>query len=152
MTLNKYIVIASLAFCGACYQYRTFQPTSSTLGKAVRIQLTDQGTAHIAAMVGPGADYVDGNLSSMTDSSVTLSLTALGRRNGTAEGWKGEAVTVAHADVESIELQKASASKSAALTAALVGGAALIARTIGGGEGAIRTRAGGGSGGQYARA
>jgi hypothetical protein len=148
MIMKKYVVIAMLAFCGACYQYSSFQPTSSTVGKAVRVQLTDQGTAHLAAMVGPGADYVDGNLSAMTDSSFTLSLTALGRRNGTEEGWKGEAVTVSHADVESIELRKASAGKSAALTAALVGGAALIARTIGGGEGAIRTRVGGGSSGQ----
>src|SRR2546423_11259906 len=152
MTMNKYIVIATLAFCGACYQYSAFQPSSSTVGKAVRIQLTDQGTAHLAALVGPGADYVDGNLSAMTDSSFTLSLTALGRRNGTEERWKGEVVSVSHADVESIELRKASASKSAALTAALVGGAALIARTIGGGGGAIRTRGGGGSNGQYARA
>jgi hypothetical protein len=148
MIMKKYVVIAMLAFCGACYQYSSFQPTSSTVGKAVRVQLTDQGTAHLAAMVGPGADYVDGNLSAMTDSSFTLSLTALGRRNGTEEGWKGEAVTVSHADVESIELRKASAGKSAALTAALVWGAALIARTIGGGEGAIRTRVGGGSSGQ----
>ena len=146
--MNKYLVIAAIVFCGACYQYTAFQPTSSTVGKAVRVQLTDQGTAHVAAMVGPGADYVDGNLSGMTDSSFTLSLTALGRRNGTEEGWKGEVVTVAKADVESIELRKASASKSAALTAALVSGAALIARTIGGGEGAIRTRTGGGSTGQ----
>ena len=146
--MNKYVAIAMLACCAACYQYTAFQPTSSTVGKAVRVQLTDQGTAHLAAMVGPGADYVDGNLTAMTDSSFTLSLTALGRRNGTEEGWKGEAVTVSHLDVESIELRKASASKSAALTAALVGGAALIARSIGGGEGAVRTRTGGGSSGQ----
>ena len=55
--MNKYVVIASLAFWGACYQYTRFQPTSSTLGKEVRIQLTDQGTAHIAGMVGPGVCY-----------------------------------------------------------------------------------------------
>jgi len=146
--MKKYVVIAMLALCGACYQYTAFQPSPSTVGKAVRVQLTDQGTTHLAAMVGPGADYVDGNLTAMSDSSFTLSLTALGRRNGTEEGWKGEAVTVGHADVESIELRSASASKSAALTAALVGGAALIARSIGGGEGAARTRTGGGSTGQ----
>ena len=146
--MNKYVVVAAIAFCGACYQYTTFQPTSRTVGKAVRVQLTDEGTAHLAAMVGPGAAYVDGNLSAMTDSSFTLSLTALGRRNGTEEGWKGEPVTLSRADVELIELRKASASKSAVLTAALVGGAALIARTIGGGEGAIRTRVGGPGSGQ----
>jgi hypothetical protein len=146
--MKKIFVIAVLSLCGACYQYSAFQPNLTTLGKAVRVQLTYDGTAHVAALVGPGADYLDGNLTSLTDSAYTIALADLGRRNGTEETWKGEAVTVSRSDVESIELRKASPSKSAALTAALVGGAALVARAIGAGEGAIRTRAGGPSTGQ----
>ena len=134
--------------CAACYQYSAFQPTPSTVGKAVRVQLTYEGTTHLAASVGPGADYIDGNLTSLTDSSYTISLADLGRRIGTEETWKGEPVIVSRSDVESIELRKPSAGRSAALTAALIGGAALVARSIGAGEGAIRTRTGGGSTGQ----
>ena len=146
--MKKIFVVACLSLCGACYQYSALQPTPATVGKAVRVQLTNDGTAHLAAMVGPGADYVDGNLTSMTDSSFTLSLADLGRRNGTEESWKGEPVTIARSDVESIALRRASAGRSAALTAALIGGAALVARGLGAGEGAIRTRTGGGSTGQ----
>jgi hypothetical protein len=146
--MQKIFVIAALSLCGACYQYSAFRPTPTTVGKAVRVQLTYDGTARVAALVGPGADYLDGNLTSLTDSAYTISLLDLGRRNGTEETWKGEVVTVSKSDVESIELRKASASKSAALTAALVGGAALVARAIGAGEGAIRTRAVGPSTGQ----
>jgi hypothetical protein len=98
--------------------------------------------------VGPGADYVDGNLTSMTDSAYTISLVALGRRNGTEETWKGEPVTLSIADVESMGLRRADTGRSAALTAALIGGAALVARTISGGEKAIVTKPGGSSSGQ----
>ena len=91
---------------------------------------------------------MDGNLASLTDSTYTISLADLGRRNGTEETWKGESVTMTNSDVESIGLRKASAGRSAALTAALLSGAALVARSIGAGEGAIRTRAGGPSTGQ----
>jgi hypothetical protein len=146
--MKKLFVIAVLALCGACYQYAAFQPAQSTLGQAVRVQLTDAGTAHVAALVGPGAAYLDGNLASLTDSAYTIALADLGRRNGTEETWKGEQVTVTRAEVASIQLRKAAPGRSAALTAALVGGAALVARAIGAGEGAIRTRAGGPSGGQ----
>jgi hypothetical protein len=146
--MKKLFVITALALCGACYQYSSFQPTPTTVGKAVRVQLTDIGSAHVASLVGPGADYLDGNLVTLTDSAYTISLADLGRKNGTEELWKGESVTVSGSDVQSIQLRKASAGKSAALTAALVGGAALVARAIGAGEGAIRTRAGGASSGQ----
>lgn len=146
--MNKFIVIAGLLFSSACYQYNQFQPTQSALGKAVRVQLTDAGTTHVASLVGPGADYLDGNLASLTDSTYTISLADLGRRNGTEETWKGEAISLSRSDVESIGVRKASGGKSAALAAALVSGAVLVARSIGAGEGAIRTRTGGPSTGQ----
>lgn len=148
MTMNKLVVIAVLSLCGACYQYAAFQPSTSTLGQAVRIQLTDAGTSHVASLVGPGASYLDGNLASLTDSSFTVSVVDLGRINGTEETWKGEQVTVSRSEAASIELRKAAPGRSAALTAALVGGAALVARAMGAGEGIIRTRVGGGSTGQ----
>ena len=146
--MNKFVVIIGLFLCSGCYQYSQFQPTPSALGKAVRVQLTDVGTTHVASQLGPGADYLDGNLASITDSSYTISLADLGRRNGTEETWKGETISLARADVESIGVRKASGGKSAALAAALVSGAVLVARSIGAGEGAIRTRTGGPSTGQ----
>lgn len=146
--MKKLVGFAALSMCGACYQYAAFQPTTSTLGQAVRVQLTDAGTARVASLVGPGASYLDGNLASLTDSSYTIAVTDLGRLNGTEETWKGEQATVYRSEAASIELRKAARGRSAALTAALVGGAALVARAMGAGEGAIRTRVGGGSTGQ----
>ena len=132
----------------ACYEYTTFSANQDTLGKAVRVNLSDAGTRHVAAFVGPNADYVDGNLAALTDTTYTLSLTDLGRRNGTEESWKGEPLTLARADVNSIALRKASAARSAGLTGLLVGGAFLVARAIHGNEGTVVVKPGGTPGGQ----
>ena len=98
--------------------------------------------------VGPAADYLDGNLASMTDSTYTLALTEVGRRNGSEESWHGEAVTFGRSDVESIALRQASTGKSVGMTALLVGGAALIGRAIGGISGTGVTKPGGTGSGQ----
>ena len=148
MHMQKLLVIAMVSLCSACYQYAACQPTTSTTGQAVRVTLTDAGTSRVASLVGPGAAYLDGNLISLTDSTYTIALADLGRIIGTEEAWKGEQVTVARGDVSAFELRKATPGRSAALTAALVGGAALVARAMGAGEGAIRTRVGGPGSGQ----
>ena len=131
-----------------CYEYAAFQPTQTSLGKPVRIQLTESGTEHVIALVGPGADYFDGNLAAMTDSTYTVALSDIGRRNGSEESWKGEPVTFKRSDTESIALRKASPGKSAGMTALLVGGAALIGRAIGGISGTGVTKPNGSGNGQ----
>ena len=141
-------LVLSAVLLTACYEYSAFTPTQNTIGKAVRVQLTDAGTSRVAAFVGPNANYLDGNLSTLTDTTYTLSLTDLGRRNGTEESWKGEPLTLARADVNSITLRKASAGRSAALTGLLMGGAFLVARAIHGNEGTIITKPGGTPGGK----
>jgi hypothetical protein len=146
--MKNLLVLAAFPLLGACYEYSPFTPTSDTLGKPIRAELTDGGTAHAVAFVGPGADYIDGNLASLTDSTVTISVTDLGRQNGSEESWKGEPVTLAKADVSSMSLRKSSASRSAALTALVVGGAALVARAVKGSEGTIKTVPGGTPGGR----
>ena len=141
-------LVLSAVLLSACYEYTAFNPTQDTLGKAVRVQLTSTGTDRMARYVGPNADYLDGNLASLSDSTYTLALTDLGRRNGTEESWKGEPVTLARTDVGSIALRKASATRSTGLTALLAGGALLIAKAIHGNEGTVVSKPGGTPGGQ----
>jgi hypothetical protein len=141
-------LVLSALLLSACYQYNAFSPTQDTLGKPVRVELTGAGTENVARFVGPSAGYLDGNLAEITDSTYTLALTDLGRRNGTEEGWKGEPLTLSKADVNSIALRKASPARSAGVTAFLVGGAFLLARAIHGSEGTVVTKPGGTPGGQ----
>src|SRR6476659_1788325 len=119
-------VVLCMLLSTACYEYSPFQPTDVSVGKSVRLDLTYVGTEHVTALVGPNADYLDGNLASLSDSTYTIAISDLGRRNGSEESWKGEPVTLRKADVGSIALRKAAPGKSAAMTAMIVGGAALL--------------------------
>jgi hypothetical protein len=141
-------LVLSAVLLSACYEYSAFNPTQDTLGKAVRVQLRGAGTDNVARFVGPNAEYLDGNLAAMTDTTYTLSLADLGRRNGTEELWKGEPLTLSKADVNSIALRKASGTRSAGLAGLLLGGAFLVARAIHGNEGTIITKPGGTPGGR----
>ena len=141
-------LVLSAVLLTACYEYSAFNPTGDTLGKAVRVELSGGGTDRIARFVGPNAEYLDGNLAAMTDTTYTLSLADLGRRNGTEELWKGEPLTLTKADVNSIALRKSSGTRSAALTGLLLGGAFLVARAIHGNEGTVIAKPGGTPGGQ----
>lgn len=145
--MKPFFVLLAVVLSG-CYEYAAFQPSQTSLGKPVRVQLTESGTEHVIAMVGPAADYLDGNLAAMTDSTYTIALSDVGRRNGSEESWKGEPVTFRRSDAESIALRKASPGKSAGMTALLVGGAALIGRAIGGISGTGVTKPGGTGNGQ----
>src|SRR3954469_10227643 len=109
MTL-RFVVFAILL--SGCYEYTAFQPSQTSVGKPVRVQLTETGTEHVISFVGPGADYFDGNLAALTDSTYTIALSDIGRRSGSEESWKGEPVTFKRSDAESIALRKASPGKS----------------------------------------
>jgi hypothetical protein len=141
------LCVAALALAG-CYDYAPFAPSQANVGHAVRVQLTEQGSANAAGFIGPGVDHVDGRLSSLTDSLYTVSITDVGRRDGSEEAWTGDPLNLARGDIESIGLRKASTAKSTGLMALIVGGAALIARAIYGSEGTIRSKTGGTPGGQ----
>ena len=141
-------VVLCIPLLAACYEYKPFQPSDVSVGKSVRVELTYVGTEHVAGLVGPNADYLDGNLASLTDSTYTIALSDLGRRNGSEESWKGEPVTLKKGDVGSIALRKAAPGKSAAMTAMIVGGAALLGRAISGISGTGVTKPGGTGSGQ----
>src|SRR3954451_18622730 len=106
----RFVVLAVLLT--ACYEYTAFQPSQTSVGRPVRVQLTQTGTEHVMALVGPAADYFDGNLAAITDSTYTMALFDIGRRNGSEESWQGEPVTFKRSDAESVALRKASPGKS----------------------------------------
>ncbi len=139
--------VAGFALAG-CYDYAAFAPSQADLGQPIRVELTELGSKHATGFVGPEAGYIDGRLSSLTDSLYTISITDIGRRNGSEESWKGEPLDLAREDVRSIGLRRASTAKSTGLTALIVGGAALIARAIHGSEGTIKSGPGGTPGGR----
>jgi hypothetical protein len=89
----------------------------------VRLRLTDAGAITMAPLVGNRIEVVDGHISSVADTAVTLSVTQTTDRLGSGVTWKGEQVVFPRTTVASLERRSLDKGKSylmGGITAGLV--------------------------------
>ena len=137
----------TVALLSGCYEYvapragsNGVGPLAPPTGKAVRVELTDAGTASLAPAVGPGVTSLTGRLVSADDSAVTVAVDATVKRNGLEDFWKGENVVVRRSEVAAFQEKAFSRTKTAVASGIVVGLAAIFYAALGG-------SLGGGSGG-----
>ena len=101
MTRHPARAAAALLLLGAagCYRYAPLAPSELQPGREVRAELGDRGAAELARWIGPRGVSVAGRLQRVSDSSLTISVTEVVRRDGVTEPWRGEPVVVARPDV-----------------------------------------------------
>jgi len=128
--MRRSAVAALLLFTTACQAYTSVQLSPSLAGKDVRVSLSPMGAGDLASTLGSPADYVEGHLVSATDSVLVLQMKALVRTNGIEDNWNGEAVRIPASDIDHIETMRISPTRSAILTAAIVGGMYFISRSF----------------------
>jgi len=134
---------ASAVTSGACYRYTPIDSPSPALGSEVRLRLTDAGAITMAPLVGNRIEVVDGHVSSLADTSVTLSVTGTIDRLGSEVTWKGEQVMFPRSTVAGLERRSLDKGKSY-----LVGGiAAGLVAAVGIGFSISGNGSGGQSGG-----
>jgi hypothetical protein len=90
---------ASTIASGGCYSYTPIDVTPSAVGADVRVRLTDAGSVTLAPYVGNRIELIDGRVSAIADTAVTLSVTGTTDRIGTETSWRGEQVTIPRAMV-----------------------------------------------------
>jgi hypothetical protein len=134
---------ASAVTSGGCYRYTPIDSPSPALGSEVRLRLTDAGAITMAPLVGNRIEVVDGHVSSLADTSVTLSVTGTTDRLGSEVAWKGEQVMFPRSTVAGLERRSLDKGKSY-----LVGGiAAGLVAAVGIGFSISGNGSGGQSGG-----
>jgi len=114
---------ASAVTSGACYRYTPIDSSSPALGSEVRLRLTDAGAITMAPLVGNRIEVVDGHVSSVADTAVTLSVTQTTDRLGSEVTWKGEQVVFPRSTVAGLERRSLDKGKSylvGGITAGLV--------------------------------
>ena len=87
-------VAASTIASSGCYRYSPIDPTPAALGSEVRVRLTDAGAVTLAPYVGNRVELVDGRVSSVADTAITVAVTATTERLGVETPWRGELVTI----------------------------------------------------------
>jgi len=105
---------------------------SQTSPRKVKVTLTDTGSVSVAPKIGQRARIVQGVLQSMTDSTITLTVTQVSREGGIEDSYAGDALTLSTGDYEKVEQGKTSVSRSLLLAGAIIAGAFVVA--VGAGE------------------
>jgi hypothetical protein len=140
--------LAATLLTGGCYTYAEPPATGVSRGQAVRVLLTDAGTAAVAPWVGPRVVSISGRLMSSADSAVTLALTTTEKRNGTDDLWRGEPVLIRREYIESLQRRTFSGSRTFVAGGVAVGLAAILYAALGGFNGSSSSGSGGPAGGR----
>ena len=106
------VVAASTVVSGACYRYTPIESASPALGTEVRLRLTDAGAVTLGPLVGNRVELVDGRISSVADTGLTLSVTATTDRLGVEVPWKGEEVVFPRSALAGVERRSLDRGKS----------------------------------------
>ena len=129
---------ASVITSGACYRYTPIDSSSPALGSEVRLRLTDAGAITMAPLVGNRIEVVDGHISAVADTTVTLSVTQTTDRLGSEVTWKGEQVVFPRTTVAGLERRSLDKGKSylvGGITAGLVAAVGIGFSVSGNGSG-----------------
>lgn len=140
MRAGVLLASAALLLTG-CYDYRVTQPTTSSTGTQVRVELSDQGTIAVRPALGDGVIRVEGIVRDATSEHLTVSLVNVQRRNERAVQWNGDVLTLAPADMREVRVRTFNRTKTLFTAigsgAAVIGGIVAIAKATGlaGGDG-----------------
>jgi hypothetical protein len=111
-----------------CYRYVPFEhPGPST---PVSAALTDRGSVELSEAIGPSAVRIDGRLISITDTTLSLAVSKVRFRNGNANVWSGEAVTVPRTYIATLQERQFSGGRTTVLSTVVLGAVVALVTAI----------------------
>lgn len=117
-----------------CYRYVPIGGSMPRNGERVRVELTDQGSAEIARMVGPGPQAISGRVLAATETELTLGVEVVEFRRREEQFWVGEPLAVPRPLIARVERRQLSRVRTALTTVATLLAAAMIVDVFTGGE------------------
>jgi hypothetical protein len=115
------VVAAGSVFITGCYRFTPAETASLGVGTVIRLHLTDDGSAAVAAYVGPRMELLDGTLTEFAgDTVVVVKLQETTSRGGAVTEWAGETVRVPRRGVASADRREKSPTRTGILAAAIV--------------------------------
>jgi hypothetical protein len=122
-------VLVSVLLAG-CYRFTPAEVASLSPGAPVRLRLTDDGSAMVAAYIGPRMESVDGVITEFAgDSAVVVRMQQTMSRGGAVTEWAGESLSVPRRAIAGAERKTRSPQRTA--LAAAGGVAAVVAIAAG---------------------
>ena len=116
----------------ACTEYTAVRGVSDAgVQPQVRVTLTDQGRVDAAPRVGLRAQRVEGRLTSMTDSTLSLSVRKVTREGSIEDNYEGDELTLSARDYDAVEKSQTSVPRSILAAGAIIVSAFVVARVGG---------------------
>ena len=117
--------IASLMFTTACYTYDMKAPSDLMAGQEVEVVVNNVGRVALTSDLGDDVARFDGNVVTVTDSVLRVSVNHVDFLNGSSGGFPGGTVSVPRDAITSVRTKQFSRSKTAVAAIGIV--AALVA-------------------------
>jgi hypothetical protein len=131
----RFAIIAFLLIAAGCYAFVPVASSPSTVGAAVQIALTSEGSVALTPEVGPSVATIEGQLLADSSSAYVLAVTRTVRRDGAATDWRGEKVEVPHGLISLVATRQLSRTRTIAFSALATGLLAAISEAFAGGSG-----------------
>jgi hypothetical protein len=125
------LVSMSVVTAASCTAYTPIHGVGAMPGSNVRLRLTDQGAVDLAPKIGPRARQLEGSLTQVTDSSMTVAIRRVMREGQGEDTYDGLEVSIPARDIERAEASKTSVSRSILAAGAILASAFLIAKGAG---------------------
>jgi len=132
-------VVAALALA-ACYRYVPLAAPTPEPGARLEVQLTDAGSAALAASVGPRVTAIEGQLLGVHPDTLELAVVAVRFYDGQENYWKGERVVVPRGAIAAMRQRRLSTPRTVLFAGAIV----VAAASVGTATGALGDGSGGG--------
>ncbi len=133
---RRHATAVAAGVCLACYTYAPVGGNGVSPGNQLAVDLTTEGSAALAQMIGPAVTTIEGRLISADSTGLTLAVTDTRLRDGRSYHWSGEPVHLARRQVLSVMTRRLSVTQTgllAAVGAFGVGGVIAIASHTGAG-------------------
>lgn len=121
------LTVVQAAGCYSTVPLDTFPPQP---GSDVDLQLTTEGTAAMAPILGPKVSGIQGRFVNLQSDSVYLAVSAVSLTNGDSNFWQHERVGIPRPFVSRVALRKFSAGKSGVVAAGIVAGLVSISALV----------------------
>lgn len=125
------VLAAGATFTTGCYRYDPVTSISPSGTGPIRAELTDGGTANLAASVGPSVVALEGRIVEQNATRFTLAVTGSQTRDRQTREWQGETVQIAFSDVAHFSVRRFDTKRTVITAAGIIGGAAFMAKAFG---------------------
>ena len=129
--MRRSFVVCVLLAATACQSYSAVALSAVPVGAHVQIDLTENGSNAVATNVGAHVAQLEGRVSRVDPSGLSLVLSELTRSGGTTEIGEDRTVTVPADAVAVVRVESLSATRSLLLAGAVVAGSILAGRSLG---------------------